>query len=269
MKIALTNMDITWEDKSVNRDKCLELIKRASECEARLILFPEMTLTGFTMNPQEYGETAGEDSETVKFFKRLSEQYAIAIGFGYIEKGEKDGLAKNHMAVVDAGKLLGDYVKIHPFSYGEENRHYCGGDHLVTVSVDGVTLGLSICYDLRFPELYQAMRNCDAIAVIANWPKGRVAHWKALLPARAVETQSYLLGVNRIGRDVSLDYEASSAAYDYDGRRLSVACKATSYGDECLMIEIEPDRVRLWKKDFPAAKDRKPALYASFLQSDV
>ena len=166
MKIALTNMDIIREDKSVNRDKCLELIKRASECGARLILFPEMTLTGFTMNPQKYGEKAGEDSETVKFFEHLSKEYAIAIGFGYIEKGKKDGFAKNHMAVVDAGKILGDYTKIHPFSYGEENEHYCGGDRLVTVSIDGVTFGLSICYDLRFPELYQAMRSCDAIAVI-------------------------------------------------------------------------------------------------------
>lgn len=130
MKIALTNMDIIWEDKSVNQDKCLELIKRASECGARLILFPEMTLTGFTMNSQKYGEKAGEDSETVKFFEHLSKEYAIAIGFGYIEKGEKDGFAKNHMAVVDAGKILGDYTKIHPFSYGEENEHYCGGDRL-------------------------------------------------------------------------------------------------------------------------------------------
>ena len=269
MKIALTNMDIIWEDKSVNQDKCLELIKRASECGARLILFPEMTLTGFTMNPQKYGEKAGEDSETVKFFEHLSKEYAIAIGFGYIEKGEKDGFAKNHMAVVDAGKILGDYTKIHPFSYGEENEHYCGGDRLVTVSIDGVIFGLSICYDLRFPELYQAMRSCDAIAVIANWPKGRVAHWNTLLPARAVETQAYVLGVNRIGKDVSLDYEASTAAYDYDGSPLSVAYKATSYGDECLMIKIEPDHVRRWKKEFPAANDRKPALYASFLQKDV
>ena len=173
------------------------------------------------------------------------------------------------MAVVDAGKILGDYTKIHPFSYGEENEHYCGGDRLVTVSIDGVIFGLSICYDLRFPELYQAMRSCDAIAVIANWPKGRVAHWNMLLPARAVETQAYVLGVNRIGKDVSLDYEASSAAYDYDGSPLSVAYKATSYGDECLMITIEPDHVRRWKKEFPAANDRKPALYASFLQKDV
>lgn len=270
MKIALTNMDIVWENKSVNRDKCLELIKRASECGARLILFPEMTLTGFTMKPQSYGEEAGENSETVTFFETLSKRYAIAIGFGYIEKGEKEGLAKNHMAMVEQGKLLGDYTKIHPFSYGEEHRHYIGGDRLVTVSVDGVRFGLTICYDLRFPELYQALRStCDAMVVIANWPKGRVAHWNTLLPARAVETQSYILGVNRIGRDMSLDYEASSAAYDYEGRKLFVACKETSYGDECLMMEIEPEAVRRWKSEFPVEKDRKPALYESFYKNNV
>ena len=83
-------MDIIWEDKSVNQDKCLELIKRASECGARLILFPEMTLTGFTMNPQKYGEKAGEDSETVKFFEHLSkENMPLRSALVILKKGKK------------------------------------------------------------------------------------------------------------------------------------------------------------------------------------
>ena len=266
MKIALTNMDIIWEDKSVNRDKCLALIKRASFCGARLLLFPEMTLTGFTMNPEVFGEKSGLDSETVSFFLEMSKQFEMAVGFGYIEKGTMPGDAKNHFAVVDKGQLLGDYVKIHPFSYGEENKHYCGGNQLVHVNIDELTLGLFICYDLRFPEIFQAMRStCQAMAVIANWPKNRRMHWDILLAARAVETQTDVLGVNRKGKAPGLTYEVSSQALDWNGEILSTSKEKTSFGDECLIMEMDINALQQWRQQFPAEKDRKPDFYKSLL----
>lgn len=110
MKIALTSMDTAWENKSVNKKKCRELIKRASESGARLILFPEMTLTGFTMDVQGCGETGDQcrHCPTVAFFLEQSEQYGIAVGFGYIHReGEK---GTNHFVVVDRG---GDPCGLH------------------------------------------------------------------------------------------------------------------------------------------------------------
>lgn len=168
MKIALTSMDTAWENKSVNKKKCRELIKRASESGARLILFPEMTLTGFTMDVQGCGETGDQcrHCPTVAFFLEQSEQYGIAVGFGYIHReGEK---GTNHFVVVDRGEILADYTKIHPFSYGGEDRVYIPGDQLVLAELEGIRMGLFICYDLRFSEIFQAAsEDCEVLAVIA------------------------------------------------------------------------------------------------------
>lgn len=267
MKIALTSMDIKWEDKSVNRKKCMELIKRASDVGARLILFPEMTLTGFTMNPGQYGETVDAEGnfESVRFFAEQSAVFGLAIGFGYIRWNPESRKGQNYFAVVDRGCVLGEYQKIHPFSYGMETGYYEPGRELVSVELEGVRMGLSICYDLRFPEIYQKLsETCQMLAIIANWPESRVSHWKCLLQARAIETQSVVCGVNRKGTGGGLSYCPSSRMFDCEGREQEAVCVVTSYGDECLFYDIKMDEIAEKRKDFPIKKDRKKEIYRTF-----
>ncbi|MCM1245102.1 MAG: carbon-nitrogen family hydrolase [Roseburia sp.] len=267
MKIALTSMDIRYEDKSVNRKKCVELIKRASDFGARLILFPEMTLTGFTMEVGQCGETAEEHGlpETVSYFAEKSSEYGMAVGFGYIEN--RRGMGRNHFVVVDNGRIIGDYEKMHPFTYGEEAHFYEAGDKLASVEIDGVKFGLFVCYDLRFPEIFQkSSEENDVLAVIANWPKDRVAHWHCLLQARAVETQSVMLGVNRKGSGGGLEYEASSEAFDCLGHRLEGTQITTSFKDECILYEIDPELSQKVRNGFPVKKDRRKEIYRTFYE---
>lgn len=269
MKIALTSMDIQWEDKSVNREKCEELIKRASDSGARLILFPEMTLTGFTMNIETCGEAPAADvfSETTQFFLEKSREYDMAVGFGYITREEHAAKGKNHFAICDRGKLLGDYEKIHPFSYGKEKLFYEGGNQLASVDIDGMKLGMFICYDLRFLEIFQKSSEENlVIAIIANWPKRRVGHWKCLLQARAIENQSVILGVNRKGSGDGLEYEESTMAFDCDGEQMAVETIVTSYGDECLLCDVDTKEILEKRKEFPVKQDRKKQLYKSFYE---
>lgn len=267
MKIALTSMDIRWTEKSVNREKCAELIKRASDCGARLILFPEMTLTGFTMDIRQCGEAADEDgfTDTVAYFAEKSSEYELAVGFGYISnEGEK---GKNHFVVVDNGRMIGDYEKIHPFTYGEESCFYEAGDKLVSVDIDGMGIGLFVCYDLRFPEIFQKSSEENQImAVIANWPKDRISHWHCLLQARAIETQSVMLGVNRKGSGGGLEYEASSEVFDCLGCRMEGTQITTSYGDECILYEIDTKLPEKMRKEFPVKKDRRKEIYRTFYE---
>lgn len=267
MKIALTSMDILWEDKSVNRKKCTELIKRASDCGARLILFPETTLTGFTMNVATCGEMPDEGglTETVRFFSDKSREYKMAVGFGYIRRDGKKG--SNRFVIVDNGRIIGDYGKLHPFSYGEENLFYEPGNEMVSVKIDDVALGLFICYDLRFPEIFQkSSEENTVLAVIANWPKERVDHWKCLLRARAIETQCVVLGVNRNGSGGGLVYEDSSEAYDCVGNRMEEECSCTVSGDSLTVYDVNPEMVLQKRKEFPVKKDRRKDLYLKFYE---
>lgn len=277
MKAALTQMDIVWEEKEKNKAVCERLIREAAMHQAELIIFPEMTLTGFTMNPEKYSEYGQRVSDGHKaadgykvtdghkvtdgaeeFFQFLSEKYNIAVLFGYIEEREKKYY--NMLELTNGREILMKYAKIHPFSYGEESRHYSGGTSIAYARLHGVYMGGFICYDLRFPEIFQiSSRKNELICVIANWPEDRIEHWKALLQARAIENQCYIAGVNRAGQGNSLCYPMSSMVFDPYGRRIDY--KETEAGTELLYADIKAETVRQYRKEFPLKTDRNENLY--------
>ena len=164
-KIALTNMDIVWEDKEANKFQCEEMIKEAADEHADIILFPEMTLTGFSLRVKEM---ADYHEETIAYFSALAAKYSIMIGFGYITMPDEFG--RNHFCFVDEnGSVLADYEKIHPFTHGGETKAYRGGSEICHISVDEMHLGMAVCYDLRFPEMFQQMPiDTNVIFLIAN-----------------------------------------------------------------------------------------------------
>ena len=138
MKIALAQLDMGFEDKGFAMKTCADLMEKAAAKEADLIVFPEMTLTGFTMSPATYGELK-ENSMTITFFQDVAKKFQMAVVFGVIFL--EDGTARNHSIVMDKnGHILADYAKIHPFSYGAEAKYYSGGDELAFCQVDGVPL---------------------------------------------------------------------------------------------------------------------------------
>lgn len=261
MKIGLTQMDIVWEDKEKNQKTVIKFLEKGKAQGLDLIVFPEMTLTGFTMNT----EYAGEEilfSETLHFFKRLSVEYDMAIAFGYVEDFGKEYY--NKLIIVSQGKIIYDYDKIHPFNYGEEGLHYIGGNEVKTAVLQNMRISGFVCYDLRFPEIFQAVSNqADLILVIANWPKERIAHWEALLKARAIENQCYIIGVNRIGEGNGITYTESSMAFDPLGERLT---KAHSKA-ELMVVEVNPAHVKNVRGKYPFKKDRRIELYKGFYEN--
>lgn len=262
MKIGLTQMDIIWEDKEKNKEQCLLYIQRAKEQGVDLLVFPEMTLTGFSVNAPYISEN--EPENTRGFFKNASLKYGMAICYGYAK--ESNGTYKNKCELVSEGALLSEYEKIHPFTYGEEGKFFAGGNSLSVASLrlghEEWSIGSTICYDLRFPELFQAIsERAHLITVIANWPKERVMHWDALLRARAIENQCYICGVNRVGRGGGLNYVHSSALYDSLGNVIA------SGRDELLTAIITPEAVIRTREDFPLKKDRRNELYAGWYKN--
>lgn len=260
MKIALVSLNQVWEDKKANLDLCEKYIQKASDENVDLIVFPEMTLTGFSIN---IGLTAEnfENSETIQSFSLLAKQFNIGIVFGVVIKDENNALNKS-MFVDCNGKVIGDYAKIHPFSFAGEDKFYNAGNKLSVTSFKNINFGLTICYDLRFPELYSALgKKTDVIINIANWPAKRIDHWNPLLKARAIENQIFVIGVNRIGNDGNgLEYIESSDVFNANSERLEF----DKYED-MKIYEINTNWTKEFKIKFNTTNDRKIKFYKEIL----
>lgn len=256
MKLALTQMNPIWENPEQNAGICESLVKEAVQNNADIIVFPELTLTGFTMNPDRFAENP-ETGFSHQFFTKLSKRYGIAIVYGRIAKGRKKAL--NLMEMVEQNRLIFQYAKLHPFSYGGESLHYERGDKIVSGSFQGVPVGGFICYDLRFPEVFQiSSKENTLLFVIANWPESRVEQWYALLKARAIENQCYIVGVNRTGEGGGLSYTHSSAAFDPYG-----TCLVSGMEDRSTLLytDCHTHIAEIYRKEFPVRRDRIENFY--------
>ena len=262
MKVALVSLNQSWENKADNKQKVGETLALIAEhcTNTDLVVYPEMTLTGFSMESQKVKEDE-LSSETITFFKEQAQKYKVSIAFGVVlSKGEK---ATNNLVVVSEQGVLATYAKIHPFSYAGEDNYYQAGDELKKVTIGGASIGLTICYDLRFPELYQAYsKDCSMILNIANWPERRVSHWRILNKARAIENQVFMIAVNRIGTDgKGLQYVFSSHIVSPYGEEL----KGTSLSEEVVVYDLNLEEVAQYRAEFPIKNDRKITLYKNIL----
>ena len=218
MKLGLVQYAPVWENPEENILKIEELIK-TSNSKFDLLIFPEMTLTGFTMNAEKFAEEI--DGTGTKYFMHLAQRLKTDMFAGIIERD--GGSIYNSLVHFDSlGLIKARYRKIHPFSYAQEDKSYSAGEETVVTKIDQVKIGLSVCYDLRFPELYRlyAKQRVDVLVNIANWPIPRIEHWKTLLKARAIENQCFMVGVNRVGDDPGNQYNGCSAVFDPMGNEI-------------------------------------------------
>jgi predicted amidohydrolase len=145
------------------------------------------------------------------------------------------------------------YDKKHLFSYGKEDHHYAPGHQQLTFQLGDWKIRAIVCYDLRFPVWCRNNDNYDILLVVANWPEARIHHWDALLKARAIENQCYVVGVNRVGTDGNnLVYPGHSAVYDMNGlERLDMASRV---GIE--KVILEKDQLSHFRTQYRFLQDR-------------
>jgi len=253
MKIALAQTWILWEDKPANYHRAEGLIQEAADCGAEVIFFPEMSFTGFSMNTEV---TKEQNQETITYMKQLAQKYSISIGFGWVKDCGK--LCENHYTVMaHTGIILSDYAKIHPFSFSGEDKQFIGGSAVSAFCLHGIPFSNFICYDLRFPEIFQAVsERAHVIVLAANWPARRSSHWKALLKARAIENQVYILAVNCVGNIGGTDYAGDSCVLNPNGD-----VQAYLSGTEGTVYFALEDDVQQFREAFPVKQDRREALY--------
>jgi predicted amidohydrolase len=218
MNVALVQYNPVWEDKQENKLK-IEEIFRSMEQKSDLSIFPELTLTGFTMRARKFAEPIS--GESMIFFQSLAKNFNTHVMFGFIEE-DNNSYFNTLVHLNQRGELVNKYHKIHPFSFSGEHRFYQADDKTVISSLDNFKIGLTICYDLRFPELYRiyGKAKTEIIVNIANWPRQRIQHWHILLQARAIENQCYMVGVNRVGSDKTHQYNGQSMVVGPFGNKL-------------------------------------------------
>lgn len=265
MVIAICQLNIQYEDKASNIARAKELIEKAASQKADIILFPEMSVTGFSMETGKFTELQ-DKSTTVDTFCDMASKYNIRIGLG-VALCDENGKAGNHYLMIDKdGTVLADYTKIHPFSISGEDQFFDKGNEIVHYEIGGFSCSHFICYDLRFPEVFHvASKKAELIFVPANWPKARIEQYRALLCARAIENQAYVIGINCTGQQGSVAYDGGSAAYDYLGREV------IKLNDEQLTyVTIDnAGALREYRQNFPVKRDIRWGLYKNMYEKEM
>jgi omega-amidase len=206
LTITVVQTDLHWEDRAANLAMLEKKIRGIKE-RTEIIVLPEMFSTGFSMNPAFLAETM--DGESVQWMKRIAaEKKVILTGSLIIEENKQ---YFNRLIWMLPNGQYGVYDKRHRFALAGEDEHYASGSKRLIASVKGWKINLLICYDLRFPVWSrlappppgEAGRGpeYDVLIYVANWPEKRSHAWRTLLQARAIENQSYVVGVNRVGND--------------------------------------------------------------------
>ena len=260
MRVAGIQSELAWEDPTANRRALRPLvIEAATTLGAKLVALPEMWPTGFSMRPEAVAEPEGGESE--RFLVETARECGAAVCGSVAQRPAGGGRARNVFLCALPDGTVHRYAKIHPFTYGGEAEHYDAGDSVTTFTLEGVRVTPLVCYDLRFPELWAAAApQTDLFVVVANWPHARAAHWRALLVARAIETQAYVLGVNRIGEGGGLEYDGDSALVSPSGELLDDAF-ASPGAPRIIEDYVHPACVAETRAKWPFLADRRPDVY--------
>ncbi len=251
MNILLLQTEIVWEQKKANFDRVSELLATQHIRHGSLVVLPEMFATGFSMNAASIAED--EDGETHAFLADLSATYRSFVIGGYVFAGSDETYFNRAACFAPDGQTLCVYHKMHPFSFSGEHRHYARGHEVASFEAGDFRMAPFVCYDLRFPEVYRAatLNGATLLVTIANWPAQRSAHWTALLRARAIENQAYVVGVNRAGNDPGNAYLGKSAVFDPKG----VCIAEAGEEEEIVPITIRARDVGIYRRAFPALQD--------------
>ncbi len=245
-------MDLAWEDRAENHRRARRWAEQAVAGGAQLVVLPEMFATGFSMNPAVTAEAS--DGPTPTFLRRLARDLQVAVIGGYVREATGGKALNAALAVGPDGRDLAEYHKTHLVGILGEPAAHVAGDAPRPFPLFGVRATCFICYDLRFPELFRLTAADTALAVvIASWPEARQAHWDALLVARAIENQQFVVGVNRVGEGGGLGFAGGTAIIDPLGRVLA-------HGDRSeglVTANADLDQVAEVRTRFPFLSDRR------------
>jgi omega-amidase len=253
---AALQFPIRMGDVKANASRAFALLRGAAEAGAALCVLPEMWSTGFSYDNLK--TLAGTTPEILYDLRRFAADRRVVIAGSLPERSGRS--VYNTLHVINAtGAITGEYRKTHLFSPSGEHLHFRRGTYASVAHTSVGTIGLQICYDIRFPELSRKYRAGGAtlFCVAAQWPSARQAHWELLTAARAVENQLFVVAANAVGKSGEFRYSGGSVIVSPWGERL-----AQGKEDESIVIAtIDPARVEDARRRIPCEQDRNERAY--------
>jgi predicted amidohydrolase len=256
LTFSLIQTNLHWENKEANLQMLEEKILSIHH-KTEIVVLPEMFSTGFSMKPEEFAETM--DGSTVSWMKRIAMQKKIILTGSLMIQENKQYY--NRLIWMLPNGTVGCYDKRHRFAFAGEHEHYAPGNKRLIAQVKGWKINLQICYDLRFPVWARqappqkgeaSEPEFDILLYVANWPERRNHAWKSLLTARAIENQSYVIGLNRIGHDGNDIYHSGdSMVIDPLGETLY----HKAHDEDVFTITLEKEKQESIRNKFPFWKD--------------
>ena len=261
MKVAAAQIACVLGDVAANIGKMGEFCARAKTEGAELIVFPEASDTGYSMPViSEHAKPWSEGA--VPALQRMAKEFSLTIVAGVSER-EGDRVYNSQVFIDRRGEILARYRKTHLFvlAPNDESTCYTPGDEFVSVSAAGFNFGLSICYDLRFPEVSRALaleHRADVLLVSSAWPLPRVEHLRALAIARAIENQCYLVLANRCGVDAGVTCCGMSAIIEPSG---VVIATAAGNLEDLVVANLSTETIAAVRNKIPVFANRRADLY--------
>ncbi len=249
LRVTLIQSSLHWENVAANLNLFDEKIASIPLNSTDLIVLPELFNTGFTMN----AAACFEEMNGVTHQWMLSNAKAnncVIIGSLIIKE---DGKFYNRLIWARPDGSYEVYNKRHLFRMAKEDETFTGGTEKLIVELKGWNICPMICYDLRFPVWCRNRKEYDVLIFVANWPQRRAFAWKHLLIARAIENQSFVIGVNRIGEDGNgMIHSGDSAAIDFMGAEISSIIPNQNAIET---VTLSYHQLKEFRTQFPAAMD--------------
>ncbi|GAX06748.1 hydrolase [Secundilactobacillus pentosiphilus] len=256
--ISLAQMNISYGEPAENFSRIESFVAQAAVEHADIVVFPEMWNTGYNLSRlMDIADVNG--LQTLHVCQALAKKYHIMIHAGSVATKRDNQFFNTTYVIDEKGQLLTTYDKVHLFGLMHENDFLTAGDHKDQFEIKGTPATSVICYDIRFPEWLRTLSLSDSriIFVPAEWPTSRISQWRKLLAARAIENQSFVVGVNCVGADPDNHFGGNSIVIDPLGN--NVVC--LGHDEELKTVTIDISATDKARGLMPVFADRRPDLY--------
>ncbi|WP_080846844.1 carbon-nitrogen family hydrolase [Cytobacillus gottheilii] len=256
LTISCLQMDVSFGDPKKNFDTAHNMIIDACKAGTDVIVLPELWTTGYDLeNLYQHGNI----QEVITFLQEAAVKYNIHIIGGSAANLAGQDIYNSMPIIARNGQHIHTYSKLHLFKLMDEHLYLKSGRESGLFSLEGRTFAGVICYDIRFPEWIRkhVLEGAEILFVSAEWPLKRLDHWRALLIARAIENQCFIVACNRSGHDPNNKFAGHSMIIDPWGQII----KEAGSGEEILQAEVDLNQVLQIRNTIPIFTDRKPDFY--------
>ncbi|MDL4841098.1 carbon-nitrogen family hydrolase [Aquibacillus rhizosphaerae] len=258
LNIALTQIDIAFGNPEDNFLKVEQYFKESIDKNTDVVVLPELWTTGYDLTRLD-DIADPEGKQATSFLAELAQKYQVNIIAGSVAK-QVDSHVTNTMLIFNReGQLIKEYSKAHLFRLMNEEKHLIEGNENGLFELEGHKSAGVICYDIRFPEWIRThmLDNTKMLFVVAEWPKPRIDHWRALLLSRAIENQCFVIACNRVGSDPNNEFGGHSVIIGPWGEIIAEAGE----DETTLFGQIDINQVDKVRDTIPIFSDRRPDIY--------